>query len=88
MGYKYEIRTRASHPQSEARWRIKFGGNEDAAYAIYRNLADDLIAALVARLGQEFAKVAVDGDVDSLYAELEELSKMLGAPPPIRVKLG
>jgi hypothetical protein len=87
MGYKYEIRTRASDPNTEARWRIKFKDSEETAYRFYWNLADDLIAALVAKLGQEFSKVAVDGDIDRLNAELRKLSDSVGAPPPMEFKV-
>ena len=70
MTLKYEVTTNATEPETEAVWTVRFADGEEAPYTYYRNLADDLIAAVMVKLGQEFSKYKLDNDGARLNAEL------------------
>ena len=62
--FKYECVAKSNYPVYEGSWGIEL--EDETEFAYYQNLAADLTAALFAKLGQEFSKYRLNGDVEAL----------------------
>jgi len=67
----------ANYPNFKTTHEVNFGPDEETEYTYYSNLASDLIAALIVKLGIEFSKYRETGDAGRLAQETEKMTKAL-----------
>ena len=74
--FKYVATTESNYPVYRGEWGIEL--EDETEFAFYQNLASDLIAAVFVKLGQEFSKFRLDGDMNRLKDSLDDVNKALG----------
>ena len=73
--FKYLATAKSNYPEYEASWGIEL--EDETEFAFYQNLASDLMAAVFVKLGQEFSKFRLDGDMDRLKKSLDEVTEVM-----------
>lgn len=76
MGAKFQVEARSNLPEASASWQVDMG-DDPAQSMLYTNLAYDLIAAAMAKLGVEMSKYVLDGDKGRLEDAMVEVQKNL-----------
>jgi hypothetical protein len=78
VGELIKVSVQSSLPRADAEWNVDLGNDLEAAL-IYTNLAYDLVAAAMAKLGVEMSKYILDGDYDRLETEMACVQQSLRA---------
>ena len=78
VGELVKVNVKSTLPPADAEWSIDLGSDLEAAL-IYTNLAFDLVAAAMAKLGVEMSKYILDGDYDRLESEMASVQQALRA---------
>lgn len=82
MGHKVKVVVQSSLPPASAEWEVDNGDDMEGAL-IYTNLAYDLIAAAMMKLGVEFSKYMLEQDKvkakEALTCEVKALQEALRA---------
>ena len=78
IGEQVKVNVKSSLPPASAEWSVDLGNDMEAAM-IYTNLAYDLVAAAMAKLGVEMSKYILDGDYDRLESEMASVQQALRA---------
>jgi hypothetical protein len=73
--YKYTCEARSNFPDTIGSWGIEL--EDEAEFLYYSNLANDYVALVFAKLGQEFSKYRLDNDLSRLKTSLEDVEKAL-----------
>ena len=75
-GETFAVSATSSLPPASAEWKLDLGDDPESVM-IYTNLAYDLIAAAMAKLGVEMSKYLLSGDRKALDAEMEAVQMAL-----------
>ena len=75
-GETVSVRVASSLPPANAEWNVDLGDDPETAM-IYTNLAYDLIAAAMAKLGVEMSKYILDGNRAALEESMVEVQDAL-----------
>ena len=78
MSHRFALTATSSLPPAEMTWKVDIGDDPQDAL-VYTNLAYDLIAASMAKLGVEFSKYLGDKDGDRLAHEVKHVQEVLRA---------
>ena len=77
---KTDIRIRTQNfPDGESVWEVSFPNDRPDLALLYNNLAYDLVAAVVAKLGVEYSKFLLDQDRNRLNAAIQPAFDALSA---------
>jgi hypothetical protein len=78
MGFALKVAVTTQLPPADANWNVDLGDDPKNAL-IYGNLAYDLVAAAMARLGVEYSKFVLDGDEGQFRSSMDEVQTALKA---------
>jgi hypothetical protein len=78
MGNAVVVEVKTQLPAASAVWTVDIGDDPKQSL-IYGNLAYDLVAAAMAKLGVEFSKYLVDEDGDRLNSAMNDVQDTLRA---------
>ena len=73
--FKYVCKAESNYPVYHGEWGIEL--EDETEFAFYQNLASDLIAGVFAKMGQEFSKFRLDGDIERLSKSLNKINTVL-----------
>jgi hypothetical protein len=68
-------------PESEACWKASF--DDPTVGAVYANIVYDLVALLLAKVGQELTIYGIDNDADRMNKAMEEVQEVLKSKPTL-----
>jgi hypothetical protein len=71
----YKAVASSNWPVYTGEWGIEL--EDETEFMFYQNLASDLIAGVMVKLGQEFSKYRLDGDVGRLADEMDRVDSVL-----------
>jgi hypothetical protein len=73
--YRYEVITKSNFPIQNLNYQVDL--DTEPEFLVYSNLANDLIALVMARLGQEMSRWQLDKDGDRMKKSLDDMSKAI-----------
>jgi hypothetical protein len=73
--FTYKAVAGGNWPDYQGSWEVNF--EDEVEFTYYQNLANDMIAALFAKLGQEFSKWRLDQDTERLAKSLDAMQTAL-----------
>ena len=78
MGQKVRVNVSSTLPPAKAEWEVDVGDDPKQAM-VYTNLAYDLIAVAMGKLGVEMSKWILSGDAESFNKEMDRVMTELQA---------
>jgi len=78
--FVYEVRTFSNYPIQDLDFRIQLYDHD--IFMLYQNGAQDLIALVMAKLGQVFSAHDIEGGTEAISAKVEAVSAAIAAIEP------
>ena len=73
--YRYTVKIKSNYPIQDLEFTIDL--YDKTVYHVYQNAATDLVAALMAKIGQIFSEYDITGDLPATRAALDTLGVAL-----------